>query len=112
MTLSITKLTFNALNPIKRFTLDKNTSKSGTDPDIFRKKHLTTASLYFILAPATGAMSSSAFEKCSQRHTEPTPIYSFGILGEDEVDCVILRSLFTETSLFAPGGDTLQERSN
>lgn len=33
MTLSITKLTFNALNPIKRFTLDKNTSKSGTDPD-------------------------------------------------------------------------------
>ena len=32
MTLSITKLTFNVLNPIKRFTLDKNTSKSGTDP--------------------------------------------------------------------------------
>ena len=33
MTLSITKLTFNVLNPIKRFTLDKNTSKSGTAPD-------------------------------------------------------------------------------
>ena len=26
MTLSITKLTFNVLNPIKRFTLDKNTA--------------------------------------------------------------------------------------
>ena len=32
MTLSITKLTFNVLNPIKRFTLDKNTSKSETAP--------------------------------------------------------------------------------
>lgn len=62
MTLSITKLTFNALNPIKRFTLDKNTSKSGTDPDIFRKKHLTTASLYFMLASATGAISSSVLK--------------------------------------------------
>lgn len=31
MTLGINKLTVNVLNPIKRFILDKNTSKSGTD---------------------------------------------------------------------------------
>ena len=31
MTLSITKQIVNVLNPIKRFILDKNTRKSGTD---------------------------------------------------------------------------------
>ena len=35
MALSITKQTVNVLNPIKRFTLDKNTSKSRTDPLYF-----------------------------------------------------------------------------
>lgn len=47
--MSITKPIFNVLNPIKRFTLDKNTSKSGTAPDSSAEKGLTSIHEAYIL---------------------------------------------------------------
>lgn len=69
MILSITKLTFNALNPIKRFTLDKKTVLRHNICNLFFEYFIFKL-LKISISPARNA---DFFWKWGRTHCRPSP---------------------------------------